>query len=107
MSIKSLLHAQITRWVDDDPQPGVVECRIVDRFGREWLFIEKSAVVTAADLSSASVYPQPGVIGCTIVSRGHDESNRAIAEIDTEEPWGIESTEGVTRFHVFADQLAT
>src|SRR5687767_11297080 len=30
------VRVQIARWVDDDPQPGIVEFKIVDRFGREW-----------------------------------------------------------------------
>ena len=99
------MQAKITRWVDDDPQPGIVEFKIVDRFGREWLFVDKVVSVTEANLSSDSVYPQRGLIACTIISRGHDESNYAIAEIDTGKPWGIESQEGITRFQVFADQL--
>ena len=36
----------IVRWVDDEPQPGIVECKLTDLFGRDWTFIEKSAVVT-------------------------------------------------------------
>jgi hypothetical protein len=98
------LRAQITRWVSDD-NPGIVECRFTDRFNREWTLVEKRPVVTAADIWSDSQFPQPAYIGCEIISRGRDDAGREIAEISTEKPWGMETTDGATRFHVFADQL--
>ena len=52
----------ITRYVSDDPQPGVVECELVDAHGRRWRFIEKTAIVSADRLDAQSAYPQPGVI---------------------------------------------
>lgn len=99
------IDAMIVRWVSDDPQPGLVECELADRFGKVWRFVEKSAVVTAENLSSESRYPQPGSIGCQVIRRSRDESGREVAEIDTEFPWGVEAVDGTTRFHVFADQL--
>ena len=99
-------HARITRWIDDDPQPGIVECRFIDRFRQEWVFVDKVVAFTADDAVRAhGRYPQPALIACEVVSLGRDEFGRETAEIDTERPWGIESQEGVTRFQVFADQL--
>jgi hypothetical protein len=95
----------ILRWVGDDPQPGIVECKLTDRFGRDWAFIEKCAVVSSAALRPDSIYPQSGVIGCRIVSTGLDDSGREFAVVDTEEPWGISAVNGGTRFEVFADRL--
>lgn len=95
----------IVRWVDDEPQPGMVECRLVDRFGRNWVFVEKCAVVSPAAVCADSTYPQSGVIGCRIISTGSDNSGRQFAVVDTEEPWGISAATGETRFEVFADQL--
>jgi hypothetical protein len=99
------VRTQITRWVDDH-FPGIVECRFADRFGREWLFIEKLPVVGGdLSLNADSAYPQPAFIGCEVISRRYDDTGREVAEIDTDQPWGIESEDGVTRFQVFADQL--
>jgi hypothetical protein len=95
----------IVRWVSDDPQPGIVECELTDRFGKVWRFIEKSAVVSSENLSSESRYPRPGVIPCQVIGRSRDESGREVAEIATESPWGVEAFDGTTRFHVFADEL--
>jgi hypothetical protein len=91
--------------VDDEPFPAWVECKLVDRFGKGWTFIEKSGVVSTAVRSSDSVYPQPGVIGCRIVTTGLDEDGREFAVVDTELPLGIEADDGTTHFEVFADQL--
>ena len=98
------VRVSIVRWVDDEPQPGIVECMLVDRFGNDWKFIEKCAVVSAAPLSNNSTYPQPGVVGCRVISAASDDG-REYAAIDTEHPWGISAIDGSTRFEVFADQL--
>lgn len=96
----------ITRWVDDEPQPGMVECELTDRFGKAWHLLEKSAVATAANITSKSSYPQPGVIYCHVITRGHDKTGREVAEIDTERTVVAEAVEGGSRFEVFADQLS-
>ena len=95
----------IARWVDDEPQPGIVECRLTDRFGRDWTFMEKCAAVSPAALFKDSTYPQSGVIGCHIISSGFDDNRREFAIVDTKQPWGITAINGDTRFEVFADQL--
>jgi len=100
-----LIRASIVRWVSDD-NPGMVECRFTDRFGKEWVFVEKLPIVSSDYLGSESSYPQPAWIACEIVSQGRDESDREIAEVDTERPWGVWSVDDVSRFHLFRDQLA-
>jgi hypothetical protein len=64
----------ITRWVDDEPQPGIVEARTRDADGLEWVFVDKSAIFSAASLTSATEYPVEGVIGCNVVLEGPDVS---------------------------------
>jgi hypothetical protein len=95
----------IVRWVDDEPQPGIVECSLIDRFGKDWLFLEKCAVVSSALLCSDSTYPQPGLIACQIISTGLDDHGREFVVLDTEQPWGINAVGGNSRFEVFVDQL--
>lgn len=100
-----LIRASIVRWYSDD-NPGFVECRLTDRFGKEWVFVEKLPVVSSDNLDSKSSYPQPAWIACEIVSHGRDDVNREIVEVDTELPWGVWSVDDVSRFHLFRDQLA-
>jgi hypothetical protein len=95
----------IVRWVDEEPQPGIVECKLVDRFGRGWIFVEKCAVVSPVAIGADSTYPRSGLIGCRIISTGSDNSGRQIAVVDTGQPWGINAVTGEGRFEVFADQL--
>jgi hypothetical protein len=94
----------IVRWVDDEPQPGIVECQLTDRFGKDWTFLEKCAVVSAEVLPT-SIYPQEGVIACRVLANGTDHNGREFAVVDTEQPCGVEADDGNTRFEVFADRL--
>jgi hypothetical protein len=94
----------ITAFIDEY-QPGIVECRLVDAHGKTWIFHEKIPVVTTQDLWTDSQYPQPGLVACTVLERKSDSSGRRIVKIDTSRPWGIESTDGVSVFEVFAEQL--
>jgi hypothetical protein len=98
------IRAIVTRWVDDH-QPGFVECRFADRFGREWILVEKLPVVTDENLWSNSQFPRPAFIACEIISRGQDESGNETVEISTEKPWAIETIDGTTSFQVLAGQL--
>jgi len=95
---------QIERFVDDH-QPGFVECRLVDAFGRSHLFVEKLPIVTAADLWSDSSYPQAGEITCEIVSESVDAAGRKLVQVNTDRPWSVESTEGVSSFVVLTSQM--
>jgi hypothetical protein len=99
------IRVSIVRWLDDEPQPGIVECRFTDRFGSDWAFIEKCAVVSSATLHNNSTYPQSGVIRCSVISLGLDDNGRECAVVDAEQPWGISAISGNTRFEVFAHQL--
>ena len=95
----------ITRYISDDPQPGIVACEFSDIHGPRWEFIEKTAIVAFHDLSAGMTYPQPGVIGCEIVSRHPDGAGRGVILIDTGKPWGVETIEGRTRFEVWPESL--
>ncbi len=57
------IRVSIVRWVADEPQPGIVECSLTDRFGSEWTFIEKSAVVSSTSVHNNSAYPQSAAQG--------------------------------------------
>lgn len=98
------IRAEIIKWVSDD-FPGVVECRFVDRFGREWVVVEKLPVLTDANLRSNSRFPQPALIACEVVARRQDDAGREITDITIETPWAIEATDGTTRFELYAEQL--
>lgn len=90
----------ITRYVSDDPQPGIVECEFADAHGRRWSFVVKTAIVSADWLDARTAYPQPGVIACEIAGRRRDATGRELILIDTEDPWGVQSVDGSTRFEV-------
>jgi hypothetical protein len=95
---------KILRYLSDDPQPGVVECELEDAHGQKWSFIEKTAIVSTADLDAYSSYPTSGLIGCEIVQR-RQNADREIVRISTERPCMVESTDGSTEFDVGPDAL--
>lgn len=99
------IRVSIARYVSDDPQPGIVECEFFDAHGRRWSFVEKTAIVAAADLDSQTRYPQPGVVACEIVGLTRNAAGREIVLVDTERPWDIESMDGAKRFEVSPDSL--
>ncbi|MEO8043055.1 MAG: hypothetical protein ABI646_10625 [Acidobacteriota bacterium] len=97
------IKVEITRFVDDH-QPGFVECLLIDAHGKEHLFIEKVPVVTLSDLNESSSYPAEGVIGCEVL-KGSLDTDIDIITVSTEQPWGIESTEGLLVFDLRSGQL--
>lgn len=63
------LRVQIVRFVDEEPQPGIVESQFRDAAGRLHSIIDKVPLFTSADLWSDSDYPQPGFIECRVLER--------------------------------------
>lgn len=98
------VNIQIERFVDDD-QPGIVECSLLDASGTQHVFVEKGPIVSADHLWSDSTYPQPGAIRCTVEAELFDQLGRHLVRINTETPWGIESTSGESSFVVLGSQL--
>jgi hypothetical protein len=95
---------KISRYVDA-AFPGWVECSMVDATGHEHLFVDKVPVVTNAGLSETSHYPQPGFIACVVIGRDMRDDGSQRVRIDTERPWGVETTVGGTKFKVLPEQL--
>lgn len=95
----------ITRYVSDEPQPGIVECEFYDAHGRRWNFMDKTAIFSAEYLNAHTNYPQPGVIACEVVSRWQDAEGREIVLVDTDRPWDVESVDASTRFEVLPSSL--
>ncbi|HEV8487968.1 MAG TPA: hypothetical protein VGV87_30895 [Blastocatellia bacterium] len=98
------LTVDIIRYVDA-AQPGWVECRLIDAWGKQHSVIDKVPIFTAGDLTETSAYPQPGIIACAIVRCWQDPQGRKIVTIDTNTPWGVESSTGQTQFDVLAAEL--
>jgi hypothetical protein len=98
------VRVEISRYVDRS-QPGWVECRLVDASGHEHVFVEKVPVVTRDSLDATSSYPQSGIIACIVLGRSKRSDGRLLVHIDTQTPWGVESTAGKSQFDAFAGQL--
>lgn len=99
------INAMIVRYISNDPQPGIVECRFTDAWGREWAFIDKTAIFSFDDIDATSKYPRSCVIACKIIKRWNDADAREVITVDTVLPWGIEATTGESRFDVLLSQL--
>jgi hypothetical protein len=95
----------IVRYFEPEPQPGVVEFSLADRFGREWLFREKVPYVSDKMLDEGDFYPLGGTLRGTVVSLGVDAIGRQFIEIDTYRACLVETVTGISRFEVFVDQL--
>lgn len=94
----------VTRFLDP-AFPGWIECVLTDAAGVDHVFLEKVPIVTEEDLDASSDYPRPAILACEIVERHALLDGRGHVTIATERPWGIESTQGASRFVVFAEQI--
>lgn len=72
----------ITRWVSDDPQPGIVDAELRDADGRCWRFTGKQSNFETTELDAASIYPQPGVILCRVLGRQRDQHDRETVRVE-------------------------
>ena len=95
----------IVRYVSDEPFPGLVECVLCDADGTSHSIIDKAPVFSVENLTVASVYPRVGLIACEVQAEWEDEAGRRLAQIDTAKPWGIEASDGTSRFVVLASAL--
>jgi hypothetical protein len=99
------LAVQIVRFVDEC-QPGIVECEFDDAKGRRHTLVDKVPIFSADLLDADSAYPQPGLARCTIVRTWCDVHGRELLTVNTADPDGIESTEGLTEFVVTRSQIS-
>jgi hypothetical protein len=96
------LRVQIVRFVDEEPQPGIVESQFRDAHGVVHTIIDNVPIFTAAALWSDSEYPQPGLVGCEVLQRICDSDGPNLARITT---WGVESTNGESEFVIDEAEL--
>jgi hypothetical protein len=94
----------ITSFIDDH-QPGFVECKFYDAYGKEHIIQDKVPIVTEKDLDANSKYTQDGVIACEIVKEWNDSKGQKIFTVNTSKPWGVDTIYGLTEFEVLEEQL--
>lgn len=90
------LRVQIVRFVDEEPQPGIVEPQFRDANGEVHSIIDKVPLFTSADLWSDSDYPQPGFIKCRVLEQIPSETGN-LARV-TVEPYHVELTNESSEF---------
>lgn len=87
------------RWVDREPFPGLVECRLLDADGAEHVLVDKCAVFDDGDrLGPDSTYPMELAIECRVLM----DSGTAIT---IELAHDIEATDGQRTFRVARSSL--
>jgi hypothetical protein len=96
------IRVSIVRFVDAN-EPGWVECRFIDAGGVQHVFIEKAPIVSSENLWTDTVYPRPGVLACTVIVEHTDKPETVT--VDTDQPWGVASREGQSRFEVLRQDL--
>jgi len=105
-SATAYVRVTATRWVGDEPIPGLVEVRLQDANGDTWQFIDKAPLFDeSAVLTRDTAYPVDLDVACTVRAR-HVRDGRVLFEISTASPWGLETVEGRHLFEVTADQVA-
>jgi len=91
----STLLVRSVRWVSDEPQPGIVECRLLDADGIEHVLVDKSAIFDDADrLRPDAAYPIELEVACRLVSE--EGADAVVVELAHH----IESVDGRRTFRV-------
>lgn len=96
------LAVQIVRFVDHEPQPGLVACEFEDSDQRLHTIIDKCLIFSTTLLDDRSAYPLQGSVPCEVVARWQDARRRDLVRIRTT---GFESTEELSEFDVLPTQL--
>jgi hypothetical protein len=96
----AFLRVQIVRFVDEEPQPGIVESQFRDAEGQPHSIIDKVPLFTSALLWSDSYYPQPGEVECSVLER-MPVSTGNLARIVT-----LEATDGRSEFVISEADLS-
>ncbi len=98
------LRVQIVRFVDVEPQPGIVESQFRDAQGEVHSIIDKIPMFTSADLWSDSDYPQPGFIECHVLERTSGPVGNLVRI--TIEPYRVEWTNERSEFVISEAELS-
>ncbi|NNH74178.1 hypothetical protein HLB23_30745 [Nocardia uniformis] len=94
------------RWGGWDPQPGIVEVRLVDVHGVAHRFIHKVPYFgSKPQLGPDTAYPVEVELDCEILDTEFRDG-LTVLSVTTERPSDIETVDGRTEFEVSPDQLA-
>lgn len=96
---------RIVAW-HENYQPGIVECSLIDRFGRDWRFSIKQVYASSVDLGEDSPYPLPGAVDCIVLERGTDAADRPTVRVEIDPPIVNLTQDGVDQFDLYADSVA-
>ena len=88
----------------DEKWPGWVAAELIDAYGKTHTFHDKVPIFLFDYLDSDPSLPIQGWICCEIVERFTD-GGVELVRIDTESPYGVESTENSYSFVVPADSV--
>ena len=94
------LSVRITKYLGDDPQPGIVECEFGDADNRTHVIVDKVLIFVDRLLSEQDSYPIPATVCCRVLDAWTDATGKEVVRIKT-----LESTEGITEFVVLKKQL--
>lgn len=100
------LRVEIVRFVDEEPQPGIVESRFRDASGKVHSIIDKVPIFTCASLWTDSDYPQSGFARCRVLERMPASSGEDLVRITIADPDGLETTEDQSEFVISEADLS-
>ncbi|WP_416874208.1 hypothetical protein [Kitasatospora sp. SC0581] len=105
------LWGEAVRWVDDEPQPGVVEVCFTDADGRRWSIIGKTAMFgtdqalgPGAWIEADSPFPFPADIDCTVLGPAAGRADEVVT-VSIWQPHHLQTVCGRREFPMRRDQL--
>lgn len=95
----------MTRFVSDD-FPFWVAFQLVDAHGTVHEFVEKEPVITCDHLTPDSAYPIAATVACSVLGSWRDAAGVQVVKVSVDQPWGLESTSGLTEFVMLASLVS-
>ena len=101
---QAYVRVTVTRWVSDQPFPGLVEVVLRDARGVAWPFVDKPPMFTRGILTSRTSYPLDATMACTVLGVRQEEG-RKVVDISTVAPWSLAAVDGTFEFAVRPEQI--
>ncbi|WP_149205157.1 hypothetical protein [Actinotalea subterranea] len=100
-----LLRGSATRWINDEPMPGLVQIEITDADARVHRLVEKSAVVGANGvLHEGAEYPIDVEVACNPRHQAYRSGEARTVNVVDLSPWGVDDPDVL--YPVERDQLS-
>lgn len=102
---KRRVKVRVLRWVANDPQPGVIEVSLIDAYGRDWRFVDKTAIFSRELITAKDQFPFDIWLDVIEIGRSREAKGAELVAVRTVPSSGLHTVDRVSDFTVSADEV--